>query len=235
MPYEAVIFDLFGTLVPPFTSGPFEQLVAEMSAAMGVDPAAFRRAWVYDTADARMTGAYGTAKAEVEEIARALGVPPTAAQVAAAERARLEFYRRALAPRTDAVATLRALRGLGLRLGLISDCTHEAPLLWPETPFATLIDAPVFSCLEGVRKPEPRLFRLACERLGVEPGACIYVADGFRGELATARSLGMEAVLIEVPGEVTPEFAPDEAATWDGLRIRALAELVELARRQESL
>lgn len=229
MPYQAVIFDLFGTLVPPFTSGPFEQLLAETSAALGLDAAAFRRAWVYDTADARMTGAYGSIEGDMEHIALALGVALTPGQLAAAVRARLAFYRRAMVPRPDAIATLRALKGLGLRLGLISDCSSEAPLLWPETPFAALIDAPVFSCVEGVRKPDPRLFRLACERLGVEPRACIYVADGFHGELATARVLGMKAVLLEVPGEVTAEFAPDEAATWTGPRIRALGELVGLA------
>jgi len=49
MPYQAAILDLFGTLVPPFTSGPFEQLLAETSAALGLDAAAFRRLWVYDT------------------------------------------------------------------------------------------------------------------------------------------------------------------------------------------
>lgn len=235
MRYQAAIFDLFGTLVPPFTSGPFQQLLAESAAALGTDVAAFRRLWVYDTADARMTGAYGSLEGDLEHIARTLGVALTPSQLAAAVQARLAFYRRAMAPRPDAVATLRALKGLGLRLGLISDCSSEAPLLWPETPFATLIDVPVFSCTEGVRKPDPRLFRLACARLGVEPRGCIYVADGFHGELATARALGMEAVLLDVPGEVTLEFAPDEAATWTGPRIRALSELVGLAGQEEPL
>lgn len=105
-------------------------------------------------------------------------------------------------------------------------------MLWPESPTAGLIDAPVFSCVEGVRKPDPRLFRAACQRLGVEPGACIYVADGYHGELATARALGMEAVLLEVPGEPTSEFRPDEAATWAGRRIRALSELVGLVKER---
>ncbi len=233
---RAVIFDLFGTLVPPFSAAPYERALAEMVAAVGLDPVAFRRMWLYGTADGRMTGAFASIEAEIAHIARALGADPTPAQLTAAARVRLDFYRAALNPRPDAVATLRALKGLGLRLGLVSDCSCEAPALWPSTPFAALIDGPVFSCVAGVRKPAPRLYRLACERLGVAPGECAYVADGYHGELATAQALGMHAVLIAVPGEATGEFTPDEAAGWAGARVAALSELVELlagAERQE--
>ncbi len=228
MRYQAVIFDLFGTLVPPFGTAPFERALAEIVAALGLESAAFRRMWVHDTADARMSGALGSLDAELASIARALGADPTPAQLAAAAQVRLAFYRRALTPRPDAVATLRALRDRGLRIGLVSDCSSEAPLLWPDTPFMPLVDAPVFSCVEGMRKPDPRLFRLACRCLGVVPSACLYVADGYNRELATARELGMQAVLIAVPGEVAGEFAPDEAAGWDGPRIATLAEVLPL-------
>ncbi len=225
---RAVIFDLFGTLVPAFSSGPYERALAEMVAAVGVEPAAFARMWLHDTADARMTGRFPGIEAEVEHIARALGAAPTPAQLASAAQVRMAFYRAALTPRPDAVATLRALKGLGLRLGLISDCSCEAPALWPSTPFAGLIEAPVFSCVAGVRKPHPRLFHLACDGLAVAPPECAYVADGYHGELAAARSLGMQAVLIDVPGEATGVFAPDEAAGWAGARVAALSELVPL-------
>jgi putative hydrolase of the HAD superfamily len=228
MGYRAVVFDLFGTLVHPFAPALYERSLEEMAGALGLEPAAFRRLWWEDTSQARITGVLPTVEANLEHIAQALGASPTAPQLAEAVRIRLAFYRATLVPRADAVATLQAIKALGLRLGLISDCSCEAPLLWRETSFAALIDEPVFSCRAGFRKPDPRFFRLACERLDVQPQDCVYVADGYRHELAAAHSLGMHAVLIAVPGEETLSDGMMEAATWQGPRVAALSEVVRM-------
>ena len=60
------------------------------------------------------------------------------------------------------------------------------------------------------------------------PAECIYVADGFGGELHAASALGMQAVLIAVPGEASVDPRENERATWTGLRVQALAEILEL-------
>jgi FMN phosphatase YigB (HAD superfamily) len=54
----------------------------------------------------------------------------------------------------------------------------------------------------------------------VEPAAGIFVGDGANDELAGAERVGMTAVMLERPGEEQPP--------WDGLRVRALPELLEL-------
>lgn len=230
MSYRAVIFDLFGTLVPFFNPEPYRESLLAMADALGLDHEAFLQQWAYDTLAARMGGELATVEAGLAEIARALGASPTPEQIARATRLRLDYYRTTLRPWPDAVPTLRALKALGLRLGLISDCSCEAPLLWAETPLAALIDGPVFSCSEGLRKPDRRLYDLACRRLGVAPAECIYVGDGFGGELGGARAAGMEAVLITPPGEVGIAGAESEAATWTGPRVRTLGELLQVVR-----
>ena len=227
MVYRAVIFDLFGTLVPNLPAA-LAQSLTGMAAAVGAEPAAFHRLWVHDTVGARMMGAYPSVESSIACITDALGLSPTPEQLAEAARIRLAFYRASLAPRPDAVATLAALRARGLRLGLISDCSCEAPLLWHETPFAPLIDAPVFSCLEGTKKPDPRLYRTAGARLGVPPEECLYVADGYSRELSGARALGMRAALIAVPGEALADYTENEGATWTGDRVVALSQVLEL-------
>ena len=45
------------------------------------------------------------------------------------------------------------------------------------TPYAELIDEPLFSCVEGLVKPDPDLYLRACGRLGVKPRDCVYVGD----------------------------------------------------------
>jgi putative hydrolase of the HAD superfamily len=72
-----------------------------------------------------------------------------------------------------------------------------------------------------LRKPDPRIYRLALDQLGVEPEQAVFVGDGANDELAGAERVGMTAVGVDSPGGELPE-------DWDGPRIRALPELLEL-------
>jgi len=225
--YHAVIFDLFGTLVDIYSTREYEQVLSEMAAALCADCEGFARAW-FGTLTPRVTGALPTVEATVKYVCQALGVPSDAVQTAEAAGIRLAFTRRALAPRRDAVATLAALKATGRKTGLISDCSAEVPLLWPQTPFAPLVDVPVFSCVAGFRKPDPRIYRLACDGLGVAPQSCLYVGDGNSGELAGATKAGMSAVLIRAPYEDPDDSYRPEEETWDGPAISALEDVLTL-------
>ena len=50
------------------------------------------------------------------------------------------------------------------------------------------------SCVEGIKKPDERIFHLCLERLGLEPSDCIYCGDGGSRELEVAKGLGMKPV-----------------------------------------
>ena len=124
-----------------------------------------------------------------------------------------------LVPVPGALETIAELRERGLLIGLITVCTDDVPALWPETAFHGLFDAEVFSCSVGLRKPDPRIYRLACDQLGVEPSEAMFVGDGANDELAGAERVGMTAVLFERPGE---------EQRWAGKRVRSLPELLQL-------
>lgn len=139
---------------------------------------------------------------------------------------RLSLTRLALTPRPDAIATFAQLKRDGLKIGLLSNCSIEIPLVWPETAFAEWFDAAVFSSRERIKKPAAEMYHLACGRLGVAPEASLYVADGENFELTAAARIGMHAVLIrssEVHGE-----ARREAAEWQGDAISQLSDVVTL-------
>jgi len=78
-----------------------------------------------------------------------------------------------------------------------------------------------------IRKPEPAIFRIMCERLGVEAGDCLYVGDGDDHELEGAREAGMHPVLIRVPDEGDDCFRNTELE-WSGPRISAIPEVLGL-------
>ena len=138
---------------------------------------------------------------------------------------RFEYSRLALIPRPGTIDALKRLRELGKKIGLISDCGGDIPVLWPETPFAELIDEAVLSCTVGLRKPDPRIYELACDRLGVSPDRCLYVGDGGSNELTGADAAGMHAVLIRASYD---DEADERREAWAGLRISSLSEVLAI-------
>ena len=202
--------------------------MSEIATVLGVPSDDFVRLWS-ETLDVREVGQFAHIEANIEHIFRTLGLdhfdgdmmPPVS-------QMRLEFMRRSLSPRPDAVSTLARLRGTDHKIGLISDCAWETAALWPETPFAPLVDVPIFSCVERLIKPDPRIYLLSCERLTVKPQDCLYVGDGSSHELTGAAQVGMHPVLLRVPGEDSYNAYRREAQTWQGSAILALKDVFTL-------
>ncbi len=123
--------------------------------------------------------------------------------------------------------TLRALRADGLKIALVSDCTHELSDQWETSELAELFDATVFSCCEGTRKPDPKLFLAAAETPWVcrrHPACTSETAAG--NEMASgSAAVGMHPVLLAAPDwlENNTPGRPDE--TWPGLRATSLTEI----------
>lgn len=76
-----------------------------------------------------------------------------------------------------------------------------------------LFDAVLESRVLGVRKPDPRFYELACERLGVSPEQCVFL-DDLGVNLKPARALGMHTIKVS-----DPEQALDELGRVVGLAL----------------
>jgi putative hydrolase of the HAD superfamily len=215
--YPAVIFDLWQTLVPWDMDGA-NRFYDEMAEAVGIEPERFREAWYSGHAD-RATGPIAD---HLRGLFQELGVEPDLEELLAMRR---EWAKRSLRPRPDALETLAELRRRGHRLGLISVCSQDVPHVWNETPLAGALDELVFSCDVGLSKPDPRIYEIACNRLGVGPADCLFVGDGANDELPGAERVGMTAVQLRVPGEEVTEPGKE----WRGATISSLDEVLELA------
>lgn len=226
MSYNTVIFDLFGTLVDDFVLS-VGQMYSDLAAALDVPDESFLQLW-RQTSDMRTIGAFQTVEASVEYVCGVMNAPVTAEQIAKAVEIRLRHTRKALKPRPDAVPTLMRLKDHRCKIGLLSNCSIEIPILWPETPFADLIDSAVFSSRERVKKPDLRIFRLACERLAVTPEQCLYVADGENYELTAAAKLGLHPVLLRNSTSQNRLELFRESREWRGATIQSLAEILQL-------
>jgi len=70
--------------------------------------------------------------------------------------------------------------------------------------FDTLCDFIIYSHEVGLRKPEPRIFKLACERLGLQPHEAIFV-DDHKEVYASAQEIGMHCIEFKDNAQVIAE------------------------------
>jgi putative hydrolase of the HAD superfamily len=225
---EAVVFDLFGTLVPEFTRDDFHGSVRAMARAVGADEERFLEGWLA-TAPERQTGVHPTIEANVRAICERLDVPVREQDLRRALALRDDVYERSFHPRPGAIETLSVLRERRMPVALVSMCAPDTPALWRASELAALVDVEVFSAEVGLRKPDPAIYRLATEGLGVVPQGCLYVGDGAYGELTGAEAVGMRAVLIRPP-DVDPAvmLTPERDDGWSGPVIEELREVLQL-------
>ena len=225
MQYRAVVFDLYGTLIDILRRSEYAGLLREMGTIVGLDGDDFVRGWLAETPRERGTGAFERVEDNILHICRARGLEPDPARVTKAADMRRAYIMGSLAPRPGVEDTLGELRRRGLRLGILTNCATATKELWERTAFPALVDACVLSCEVRVRKPDGAIFRIMCERLGVEAGDCLYIGDGDDHELEGARQAGMHPVLIRVPEEGDDCFRNIEI-DWSGPRISAISEVL---------
>jgi len=229
MKYQAVIFDLFGTLIDNYSIEEHEGVLREMASVLSAPSDEFIRLW-YDTFNERCTGILQLPEDNIDYVCRKLGVPVEDSRRKLAARMRFDLTVRSLRPSPETIQVISHLKSRGYRTGLVTDCSAEVPAIWKDTPFAPLFDVTVFSCMVGVKKPAPRIYRIAAKKLGVEPQDCLYIGDGSSNELTGAADIGMHPVLIRDPDEDSSKVhrVEAEADRWDGPVISSLKDVLAL-------
>lgn len=229
MSIRAIFFDAGETLVYPHPS--FAELFAEVLRSEGdpVDPATVQEALsAYSarftetvTSDAHRLWSTSAERSRAFwlEIYRGflggMGIDDGEGRLAEALYKRftdLASYR--LHP--DALPLIRRLDAAGLTLGVISNFEEWLERLLQTLDVTRFFPVRVISGVEGVEKPDPKIFHIALERAGVEPGESVYVGDHPYFDIEAAEEVGMLPVLIDRRGRY-----PDA----DGIRITSLEEL----------
>lgn len=223
--YKAIICDLFNTLVSvgevPLSVGRFTADV------LGVDAEDWNDACfgpLHEICEP-------TRHADVlQALARSIAPDISSERIRQATLERQARFDHALSNVQDStLETLAALRGQGLQLVLVSNASTGEVMAWPDSPLAPLFDHALFSCECGYKKPDPAIYQLALDSIGLDARDCIYVGDGGSHEFRGANQIGMHTVL-------TREFlAPrryqrvlDEQAALIRTEIGRLSELLRL-------
>jgi putative hydrolase of the HAD superfamily len=105
-----------------------------------------------------------------------------------------EIYFAALEPNPPMIELMRELRGRGLRMALLTNNVREWEPLWRSMlPVDEIFELVVDSAFVGCRKPEPQIYEITLERLGVAAEECLFV-DDVEDNCAASERLGMTPV-----------------------------------------
>lgn len=128
------------------------------------------------------------------KLLREFGLPPLPGLVSSVKRALLDADRH---PYPDTFEVLQKLRKQ-VKVGLITN-TLEVSFkpLREEFKLDSYFDVIMTSYEAGVLKPDPQIFRLALEKLGVAPHEAVMVGDNARDDVAAAEAIGMTGILID--------------------------------------
>jgi putative hydrolase of the HAD superfamily len=237
---EAVLFDLDDTLHDDTQTyrRAAERVAQEIARGNGVSAEALRRSYV-EQADAFWVqlgaSSLGTPLVSLRErmwhaalVAQGIDDPELARRCAADyNRYRTEYLE--LWP--GAIDLLTSLRKRGCRLAMITNGfaeTHreKIAILQLEDAFDEIFIADEV----GMLKPDPRLFRLAADRLGVAPERCAMVGDRFERDVRGGHSAGMFTVWMNVRDEAVPPEGPQPGAIVTN--IRDVEGVLPLARKR---
>lgn len=102
------------------------------------------------------------------------------------------------------IELIRALRGR-YRTGVLSNADPTLPQRLRDIGIAGLFDSIVCSAEVGMAKPDPRIYALAAERLGLPPAGCVFI-DDLESNVQAARDVGMRGVCFRLDrGDVLAE------------------------------
>jgi putative hydrolase of the HAD superfamily len=118
----------------------------------------------------------------------------------------------ALHPNEELFAHYRGLRERGLRLALLTNNVREWEPLWrAKLPIDDVFETVVDSAFVGMRKPEPEIYALTLERLGLSGQECAFV-DDLEINVAAAREAGMHGIVyretVQAIAELDALLAP---------------------------
>ena len=199
MTYRAVLFDLGGVVV-----GSPLHAIAAYEEELGIPAGSVNRVVIGNGAD----GAWARlerGELTLEPFYEAFDRECVSAGCKLSARTLMERVAGATAPRPTMLEAIRRIRERGLIAAAITNnwVAEEGSA----GSLRHLFDLVVESAVEGMRKPDPRIFAIACERLGIAPSDAIFL-DDIGTNLKTARGLGMttikvveaEAALAELEG-----------------------------------
>jgi putative hydrolase of the HAD superfamily len=189
--YRAVIFDLGGVVFP----SPFEAFDA-YERDVGL-PAGSVRALIRVSSEQGAWAALERSQLTLEEFHHALEAEARLAGFALEAEALMRRVAFGFGPRPEMVRAIDRVREAGLLTAALTNnwAAAEEQRNTARVDGGPTFDVVVESAVEGMRKPDPRIYELVLERLGTAPSETIFL-DDLGINLKPARAMGMTTIKV---------------------------------------
>jgi putative hydrolase of the HAD superfamily len=187
--YAAVLFDFGGVLTTPVWDS-----FAAFCESEGLEPDAVKRLFREDPEALALLRGLETGELSEDEFEREFG---GRLGLESPERL-IDSMFAGMKPVDEMVSAVRRLREGGVKTGLVSNSWSTGH--YDRELLGELFDAVLISGELGMHKPQPEIYRLAAERIGTEPEACLFV-DDLRENCDGAEAVGMTAIRHREPAE----------------------------------
>ena len=115
-----------------------------------------------------------------------------------------EAFRSAYVPKQEMFRLASSLHDKGYKTALLSNTELPAVDFFYERDY-DMFDVHVFSCVEGIMKPERRIYEITLERLDSKPGQAVFIDDR-QDYIQGAKEVGLNAVLFQSIDQVKGEL-----------------------------
>lgn len=208
MQYEAVIFDLFETLVTEW--GHKKYTKSEMISDLGVEREKFDIYWD-EKEEERYLGSMNF-EDSILYVCEKCGRSVDNSVISALADKRMKtksacFDSGYVNP--DVIRLLKNLKAMGLKTAILSNCSPEEVSTLKESELYKFFDEVILSYEVHMKKPDSCIYEEAARRLSVTPSECIFVGDGGSNELAGAKAVGMKAIQAKWYTNQIPYKRPD--------------------------
>ncbi len=209
MTYQAVLFDLGGVVL-----GSPLHAIAEYERELGI-PANFINRVVATTAPHGGWAQLERGEITMEQFFVVFEEDCRAAGEQISAREMMGRMNAATQPRQPMLHAIEQLRRAGLQTAAVTNnwviperddgAVATADDTSALSQLQHLFDVFVESSVEGLRKPDPKIYSITCERLGVTPQACVFL-DDIGSNLKTAREMGITTIKVETPDAALREL-----------------------------
>jgi putative hydrolase of the HAD superfamily len=232
--YPALVFDFYGTLAETPDWGPsWEDVVAELGYTL---PTEVRDRWWNDGFDGAEHDEHSRSRdhyvawqqSRVRGMLAECGVTDDDATIVI-ERVREISGHRRIEPYDDTRHVLATLRERGHVIAICSNWDWDLLEAIDAAGLTGAADVVVSSAWVGARKPHPRIYSHTLARLGVEPGAALFVGDTWGPDVAGPLAAGMQPVYVRRDHREPDATAPTDALDDRVPRLPGLRGLLDLA------
>lgn len=220
---EAIIFDLFHTLVSPKSD---ETSGRNTSDLLGIPGKEWNRL-LWESSEHRLRHSSQDDVSIIRELVRMYDPSISESTIREATRIRAMRFRDCLVnPPKERVDIIRQLHEKGHRMILLSNADVMEKRGWDESPFAPFFMKALFSCDIGYIKPELDAYKAALHASQSNPDGTVFVGDGGSDELKGAKACGITTIMTtEIISEFYPELIPRRKSDADYV-IGSLEELL---------